>query len=133
MKNPLIGELYAADQHATSGPHVECHKLFYRAGRELDNLETEIAKLERCVTYSMAAREHRVRLENELASARHIEESWQHNLAAALERFRSAVNLTPIRDQLCDALPQQPEASKRAPLSPDTASAILRTFDGVRD
>lgn len=91
-------------------------------------------KLERAVANSINAREHRMRLENELATARNTEECRQHELAEALKQFRTSVGMPdPINEQLRNIQPQQYEDARRTPLAPDTTSAILRTFDGLRD
>jgi hypothetical protein len=37
----LVERLYAADGHATTGPHAECHRLFFLAAREIERLTRE--------------------------------------------------------------------------------------------
>jgi alcohol dehydrogenase class IV len=91
-------------------------------------------KLERAVANSINAREHRMRLENELATACNTEECRQHELVEALKQFRTSVGMPgPINDQLRNIQSQQYEDARRTPLAPDTTPTILRSFDGVRD
>jgi hypothetical protein len=93
-----------------------------------------LLKLERAAANSIAAREHRIRMENDLVSARNNEECRQHELQEALKQFLVSSKVPSHVDrQLHNPESQQYEAARRAPLASDTASAILRTFDGVRD
>jgi hypothetical protein len=93
-----------------------------------------LLKLERAVANSISAREHRIRLENELASARNNEECRQHELQEALKQFRvSTANDTDPNNRMHNTPAAEFQAASGTSLTPDAAQALLRKFNGIRD
>jgi len=94
---------------------------------------TTIQKLERAAQLLIDRQDIRRRAQAALVAAQHDEAQAGHELREALNALKSNHDVIVSNTVRLLTEPQQPENSIRTSLAPDTASAILRTFDGVRD
>jgi hypothetical protein len=84
----LVERLYAADGHATTGPHAECHRLFFLAAREIERLAGMLDTAHKFHAVAVKERDHERAMNERLTRERDYIAELAGTLADTVEALQ---------------------------------------------